>query len=192
MEGWQGMVRYIADYIINNGLRTKIILLSNGTFLLRGLGEEMSALLDHPAIQQLYLSTNPRYYKDHLSVHQALGSWRHKKLYINKYDRHEVLKNLGRATKLPVNLDVPASCTCMTHVLHRPYKNLKELLNAVPPGQCSPMIGIDGSIHIGWGTECVGCGTVFDDYEAIFERLVSFRPCGRCGQGVMPVHHKST
>ena len=185
MAGWQDMVRYIADYLIQNGLRTKLILLSNGTFLLRGLKDEMSQLLDHPAIAQLYLSTNPRFYKDHEAVHRALTKWNHTKLYINKYDRHEVLKNLGRARNLDVNLGTPASCTCFRDIIRcfsRQYKTLAELLNVIPPGQCSPMINIDGSIHAGWGTECVSIGTVFDDYEVLLKRMTEFVPCGGCEQ----------
>lgn len=184
MEDWYEMVKYIADFIMESRLRTKLILLSNGTFLLRGLGARMLGLLDHPAICQLYLSTNSRFYKDHVAVRKALESWSHKKLYINKYDRNEVLKNLGRAKNLDVDLMTPASCTCMTQVLSRPYKNLKELLNAIPPGQCSPMVGTDGSIYAGWGLECVSIGNVADNYDTLFERMGSFKPCGQCGQVV--------
>lgn len=193
MEGWQDMVRYIADFIVVNGLRTRLILLSNGTFLLRGLMNEMSRLLDHPAIAQLYLSTNPRFYKDHEAVHRALTKWNHIKLYINKYDRNEVLKNIGRARNLDTNLKTPASCTCFWDTIKcfsRQYKTLAELLNAIPPGQCSPMINIDGSIHAGWGIECTSIGTVFDEYEVLLKRMIGFVPCGSCGQ-IMPTNHIS-
>lgn len=188
MESWCDMVRYIADFIVENNLRTKLILLSNGTFLLRGLRNEMTELLDHPAISQLYLSTNPRFYKDHDEVKRHLSMWSHKKLHINKYDRNEVLKNLGRAKNFPVNLNTPTSCSCLFTVL-RCFSSLPvslaELLNAIPPGQCSPMINIDGNIYAGWGLECVSVGNIItDSYEAIFERLKHFRPCGKCRQKV--------
>ena len=186
MEGWCDMIRYIADFIVANNLRTKLILLSNGTFLLRGLRDEMSGLLNHPAISQLHLSTNPRFYKDHKATHNALTKWNHAKLYINKYDRNEVLKNLGRAKNLPVNLNTPTSCSCLFNVLRcfsRPPVSLAELLNAIPPGQCSPMINIDGNIYAGWGLECVSVGNIMtDSYGTIFERLKNFSPCRKCHQ----------
>lgn len=188
IDNWVGMIEHIIDFIKVNHLRTQLCILSNGTFLLRGLGDQMTEILNSPIVRQLFLSTNSRWYRHHEEVKRALQHWSHPKLHIFEYDRTEVLKNLGRARNLNVNLNTPTSCSCAHIFAQKPYKNLKEMLNAIPPGQCAPMINVDGKIYLGWGTECKSIGLVSDPVDVLFENMKNFEPCGYCKQ-VMPYRH---
>lgn len=181
MDNWVDVINEIIQFIKDNKLRTKLYILSNGTFVFNQY-EQMKDLVQDDIVHRLFISTNPTFYKDSELILKKLINF--PKLQLNLHDRKETLKNLGRAKNLNVNLNTPASCALLFNIIkNSKATNLKELFNQMPLGYCSPMINVDGNIYLGWSNECRCVGNVnTDSYDNIYNNIKSFIPCGKCKQ----------
>lgn len=185
MEDWYNMINYIIDFIKSNNLKTKLSILSNGTFLFDEYKvKQMKELLNKKEVYQLYLSTNPTFYKSYEDVKSKVSKINLSKLKLNLDDRTSTLKNLGRANNLDVNLNTPASCSLSYKIVKNlSNDNIKSLFNRFPTMYCSPMINIDGEIYLGWSNECKSVGNInTDSYDTIYHNIMRFIPCGKCKQ----------
>ena len=186
MQNWYEIINYIINYISKNNLRTKLIVLSNGSFLQKESEKlKMLKLLEYNYIDLLYISTNKKFYKNFEKISELLKTFKSEKLKINLNNRLNNLKNLGRAKNLNVNLNTTTSCNLCNLQIKKYHKNLKDFFNLIPSLNCSPMINIDGNIYLGWSNECVSIGNInYNTYNEIYQNILNYKPCGKCKQKI--------
>lgn len=183
MDNWFDTLNYIIKFIKDKGLRSKLLVLSNGSFIFDDIKfKDVISLVGDNVVDKMIVSTNPTFYKNSQVIFNNIKGI-HPKILVNSYDRINVLKNLGRAKSLRTNPDTPASCNTSCKVIRLKPKTLHEVFNSFPPGVCSPMINIDGNIFMGWSDECRCVGNInSDSYQHIYMNMINFIPCGKCKQ----------
>ncbi len=176
------------EYILYNAQDTKIILISNGSFLydreltskIIELNNRFSFFVQITAVTGLYKSVSKtvelynsieRSFKDICIIRQMT-----------------VIDQLGRAkgknwSKFSTYVRQAPNCFNFLSCAYSPQtKTFKDVINAIQTkNQCKPFVDVSGTVHIAESTTCSHIGTIWDSDEVLYRNLINRNPCGECG-----------